>query len=480
MIRFFFVLLAVPQLSLGEAVSISAFGALVEMLWGEKTIPRATDALTNISISGLATLLTWDVFHSVMWGPLFEYPMRMSAAACIYFMAVTWPVSAGTAVSSGQRIIDIWRNTCRWTFPYYLLGAALAGASNWSMHTTTGQAVFVGLGALFLLYRAYNRYLLLLEAERNRAQADRQHAEDTSRLHLRTIQALAVAIEAKDAGTTSHLNRLRIYTDAIGRDLGMSVQELDALKAATLLHDVGKLAVPEHILSKPGSLTPEEFEKMKIHTIVGAEIVESVAFPYPVAPIVRGHHEHWDGSGYPDRIRGEEIPMGARVLAVVDTLDSLLSPREYRPARSMKEALSYIQAQSQRRFDPRVVETLMARSKDLETLVAELSVATNPKQSARSPEEYVGRIGAARHEAQVLFEINQAVGNTLRLDTAFAAFASGIAKLIPFHTAALYLRQDKLLVRNAPSAKRQGYSRRSKFLSDRVSPVGSRCMARTS
>jgi putative nucleotidyltransferase with HDIG domain len=307
-IRFFFVLLAVPQLSLGEAVAISAFGALVELLWGEKSVPRATDALTNISISALATLLTWDVFHSVMWGPLFEYPMRMSASACIYFMAVTWPVSAGTAVNTGKRIIDIWRNTCRWTFPYYLLGAALAGASNWSMHTTTGQAVFVGLGALFLLYRAYNRYLVLLESERNRAQADRQHAEETSRLHLRTIQALALAIEAKDAGTTAHLNRLRIYTEAIGQDLGMSVEELDALKAATLLHDVGKLAVPEHILSKPGSLTPEEFEKMKIHTVVGAEIVESVAFPYPVAPIVRGHHEHWDGSGYPDRIRGEEIP----------------------------------------------------------------------------------------------------------------------------------------------------------------------------
>lgn len=444
-VSFFFILLAVPQLSLGETIAIATFAALVEHLWGEKTVPRPTEVLFNISVVALAALLTWDVYHSVMWGPFLGHPVRMSVSACIYFMAVTWPLSALTAVNTGERIVVTWRNTCRWTFPYYLLGAALAGASNWSTHTTTGQAVAVGLTALVLLYRAYSRYLSLLESERNRAQADRQRAEETSRLHLRTIQALALAIEAKDAGTASHLNRLRVYTEAMGRELGMSSLELDALKAATLLHDVGKLAVPEHILSKPGSLTPEEFEKMKIHTVVGAEIVESVAFPYPVAPIVRGHHEHWDGSGYPDRLRGEEIPMGARVLAAVDTLDSLLSPREYRPARSMREALTYIHAQSGRRFDPRVVEVLAARSQEMEARVTEIAGSTNPEHKSTSPEEYIGRIGAARHEAQVLFEINQAVGNTLRLDTAFAAFATGIAKLIPFHTAALYLKQEKTL-----------------------------------
>ena len=115
--------------------------------------------------------------------------------------------------------------------------------------------------------------------------------------------------------------------------------EIEALRAAALLHDIGKLAIPEHIINKPGRLTPEEFEKMKIHPMVGAEILERVAFPYPVAPIVRSHHERWDGTGYPDGLKGEEIPRGARVLAAVDCLDALASHRQYRSALSLEAAM---------------------------------------------------------------------------------------------------------------------------------------------
>src|SRR3989440_6539273 len=117
-------------------------------------------------------------------------------------------------------------------------------------------------------------------------------------------------------------------------------EEMEALQAASLLHDIGKLAVPEHIISKPGRLTPEEFEKMKIHPVVGAEILERVQFPYPVVPIVRAHHEKWDGTGYPSGLAGEAIPIGARILSAVDCLDALASDRQYRRALPLDQAMS--------------------------------------------------------------------------------------------------------------------------------------------
>src|SRR5437667_9169216 len=165
-------------------------------------------------------------------------------------------------------------------------------------------------------------------------------------LHLRTIEALALAIEAKDHTTHDHLQRVQVYARELSHALDLTETELQALQAAALLHDIGKLAVPEHIISKPGRLTPEEFDKMKIHPVVGAEILERVRFPYPVVPIVRAHHEKWDGTGYPFGLRGEEIPIGARILSAVDFLDAMASDRQYRRALPMHEVLQRLAAES--------------------------------------------------------------------------------------------------------------------------------------
>src|SRR5205807_5432358 len=129
-------------------------------------------------------------------------------------------------------------------------------------------------------------------------------------------------------------------------------EEIKALQAASILHDIGKLAVPDYIISKPGKLTPEEFEKMKVHTIVGSAILEQVAFPYSVAPIVRSHHEKWDGSGYPDGLKEEQIPIGARILSAVDCLDALASYRQYRRALPLDEAMEHVVSLAGRSFDP--------------------------------------------------------------------------------------------------------------------------------
>src|ERR1700738_3012184 len=196
--------------------------------------------------------------------------------------------------------------------------------------------------------------------------AEKRHVEEVCELHRRAIEGLALAVDAKDHTTHEHLHRVRTYAMELGMEMGLSAAELDALRAASLLHDIGKLGVPDHIINKPGRLSPEEFEKVKTHTIVGAEIIEKVAFPYPVAPIVRSHHEKWNGEGYPYGLKGEEIPIGARILAVVDCLDALASDRQYRRALPLDEAMARITCEAGTSFDPSVVKALQSRYRELE------------------------------------------------------------------------------------------------------------------
>src|SRR4030095_7309579 len=156
------------------------------------------------------------------------------------------------------------------------------------------------------------------------------HLAEVNRLHLSTIEALAHAINAKDGVTHDHIRRVQTRAVELAVQLGVDDPlELKAIEAAALLHDVGKLAIPERILNKPGKLTTTEFERMKSHARIGAQILSEVDFPYPVVPIVRHHHENWDGSGYPDGLHGSEIPLGARILAVVDCFDALTSDLPY-------------------------------------------------------------------------------------------------------------------------------------------------------
>ena len=181
-----------------------------------------------------------------------------------------------------------------------------------------------------------------------------------SDLHLATVEALALAIDAKDQTATSHIRRVQVYAAGIAQAMGMAEPEVQGLRTAALLHDIGKLAVPEHILSKPGPLTQEEFQRMQVHPQVGAEIIAHVPFPYPVAPIIQSHHERWDGKGYPSGLSGEAIPFGARILAAVDYFDALSSDRPFHKALSRDEALEQIKQEAGKALDPAVVETLGA------------------------------------------------------------------------------------------------------------------------
>ena len=151
-----------------------------------------------------------------------------------------------------------------------------------------------------------------------------KHVEQLNRLYLSTIETLAMAIDAKDQVTHGHIRRVQAHATSLARKSASSDENLlKAIEAAALLHDMGKLAVPEYILNKPGKLTEREFEKMKLHASVGADILSAIDFPYPVVPIVRHHHENLGRHGYPAGIKGDRIPIGARILSVVDCFDAL-------------------------------------------------------------------------------------------------------------------------------------------------------------
>ena len=311
----------------------------------------------------------------------------------------------------------------------------------------------------------------------SRLQERAQHLEETQALHHRTIEGLSMAIEAKDQNTHEHLFRVRDYVEEVGTKLGLDKLDLEALRTASFLHDIGKLAVPEHIINKPGKLTVEEFEKMKIHPVVGADILERVRFPYPVVPIVRSHHEWWDGSGYPDGLKGEDIPIGARVLAAVDCFDALISDRPYRRGVPMAEALEMVKKLAGVQFDPRVVGVMdelyagrgtesaekepeftqlktdievwrgEAPGAGFEAVFASAAPAGADDLRLREGRDHasLNLIAAASQEAQTLFEMSQSLGVSLSLTETVSVLASRLHRLIPFDSCALYLKTGEML-----------------------------------
>jgi diguanylate cyclase (GGDEF)-like protein/putative nucleotidyltransferase with HDIG domain len=284
---------------------------------------------------------------------------------------------------------------------------------------------------------------------------------------LRTIEALSLAIEAKDHTTHDHLRRVQVYAVEIAKNLGLDDAQLHAIRAASMLHDIGKLAVPENILSKPGRLTPEEFEKMKIHPIVGSEILDRVEFPYPVVPIVRSHHEKWDGTGYPDGLKREAIPIGARILSAVDCFDALASERPYRRALTPEEAMKTLSAEKGSSFDPRVVEVMERRFVELEMMVNAMETerrrldiapkvdrpvapssgfADMPNEAEVRATSFLTSIISARQEAQLLFELAQTLGNSLSLKETLSVVAIRLKEMIPHDAIVFFVCQEEMLI----------------------------------
>src|SRR6185295_3928090 len=223
---------------------------------------------------------------------LYTLPKSLVGAATGYFLVNTAMVATAIALSTRQSVVKVWNENFLWSAPSYFVGAGVAAAfCGLTSISLRWVAPFLA-APLYLTYRGYKTYL-------GRINDEQRHVREMADLHLATIEALALAIDAKDQTSQSHIRRVQLYAAALARALGMSENDIQGVKTAALLHDIGKLAVPEHILSKPGPLTPEEFQKIRAHPQVGADIISAVPFPYPVSPLILSHHERWDGKGYP-------------------------------------------------------------------------------------------------------------------------------------------------------------------------------------
>ncbi|HTB10033.1 MAG TPA: HD domain-containing phosphohydrolase [Bryobacteraceae bacterium] len=365
--NFLFVLIGISELSLAETLVMGCLGIVVQSVVHVKHRLRLVQVLFNLASMACSIQISYGVYHSpyLLSGKL-EAPVKLLLAAATYFVTNTLSIATVIALTEGKRAGKVWRESYLWSFPNYLVGAAVAWIVNAASVLLGWQTSLLLMPILYVIYRSHSQYVNRLQDEAMRAEQLRSHAEEVAALHRRTIEVLALAIEAKDQTTHDHLERVEVYAIGVGKELGLDEGQLEALRASALLHDIGKLAVPEYIISKPGKLTPEEFEKMKTHTVVGSEIVEQIRFPYPVAPIVRSHHEKWDGTGYPDGLSGEQIPIGARILSAVDCLDALASDRQYRRALPLEEAIKIVEAESGKAFDPRVVKILARRYIELE------------------------------------------------------------------------------------------------------------------
>jgi diguanylate cyclase (GGDEF)-like protein/putative nucleotidyltransferase with HDIG domain len=328
------------------------------------------------------------------------------------------------------------------------------------------------VAAVYLIYRS----------SLERLEVKTREAEALGRLHLATAEALATAIDAKDQTTHGHVRRVQIYAAGLGKVLGLSKAEIEALKAGALLHDVGNLAVPPHILNKPGRLSSAEFERMKIHTTVGALLLNRVMFPYPVIPIVRHHHEQWNGLGYPDGLKGEQIPITARIIAVVDCFDSVREDRPFRRGMTRAEAIALLLRGAGTHFDPKIIDLFIEHLPNFE---ADIAARGLPQQHPASPPEpfkladvdlertrergcYMAydQIKKAHREVYALYEIARTFGSSLDINDTLTILVDKIGHVVSFDTCVVYLYDE-----------RQGYATAAHVAGKNAALLQTKCIA---
>jgi putative nucleotidyltransferase with HDIG domain len=296
--------------------------------------------------------------------PITDLPLSALGALAVftvvYFLLNSWLIAFAVSFETNQSATTIWRSNFAWLSLNFLCGASVATL----FLTIVLRSRKIDI-TIFLPYLGAMLPLLLVlyltyRTSMARVQDANRHLNEINQMYLATIETLALAIDAKDQVTHGHIRRVQSFAVALTRQLaGGDRGLLHAMEAASLLHDMGKLAVPEHILNKPGKLTAAEFDRMKLHASIGAEILSSIHFPYPVIPIVRHHHENWDGSGYPDGLCGTNIPLGARILSVVDCYDALTSDRPYRPRLTNEQAIAILMQRRGGMYDPLIVDSFV-------------------------------------------------------------------------------------------------------------------------
>jgi putative nucleotidyltransferase with HDIG domain len=336
-----------------------ALDGLVISYWISRRRQEPYRAVFNMSAPAVSAWCSSELFFwlsgvqplSIAPAPLDRILPALLVFAAAYFSLNSWLIAFAIGLEKRVSPVRVWRDNFVWLSLNYFCGASVAILLVAGTRQVDLRFIGVIVPLLLVLYFTFKTSM-------DRVEDANRHVEKVNRLYLSTIETLAMAIDAKDQVTHGHIRRVQRYAVGLAKALGVSDEALlKAIEAAALLHDMGKLAVPEYILNKPGRLTDAEFEKMKLHASVGADILSAIDFPYPVVPIVRHHHESWDGTGYPDGLRGTEIPIGARILSVVDCFDALTSDRPYRRRLSDQDALQILNDRKGTMYDPWVVKT---------------------------------------------------------------------------------------------------------------------------
>ena len=463
-VSFLFILAGMAELGPLQTMVIGIGSALVQIYWNAKKRPPLYQVLFNLAAIAIAIRFAEAAMHFA--GALgVSLPFRLLFATLGYFIANTFPIAGAIAMTEKRSLFRVWRECYFWALPYYLLGATLVCVLHWVNQNLGWEFSLLAMPVAWVVYRSYRLYIGRLETEKDRVEQEKAHVEEMNALHLRTIETLALAIEAKDQTTRDHLRRVQHYAVEIGKEMGLTEDELNALRAASLLHDIGKLAVPEHIITKPGKLTPQEFEKMKIHPVVGAEILEQVNFPYSVAPIVKAHHERWDGNGYPLGPGGRGDPAGRPH----PFRGRLLGRSGFRPAVPARFAAGPGDGRGAGRIRQKLrsaggrdsgeaVSRTGGRSHSAEQARVEAlrRRKNRARQSARrririaQPAKTRNAISARRsrppgREAQYTLELVSELGNSLGMAEMLSVLSSRLTQLIPCDSIAVYERKDDLL-----------------------------------
>jgi putative nucleotidyltransferase with HDIG domain len=354
-----FVFVAVLLYGPSVATLIVALDTIILTSWkrGARRSPLRT--LINVSSGSTAIWLSAHTFQFLLpessKAPgLDQLLIPVSVLAISYFVINSSLIAVAVASERSLSAFEVWQRNFAWISLNYVGGASVATMLVTYQRELNVTALSVIVPLLVITYLTFRTSLGRLEDAH-------RHVAQLNELYLSTIETLAMAVDAKDQITHGHIRRVQVYAVELAKHLGVSDSEqLKAIEAAALLHDMGKLAIPEHILNKPGKLTSAEFDKMKRHSDIGADLLSSVRFPYPVVPIVRHHHEQWDGKGYPSGISGVDIPLGARILSVVDCFDALNSDRPYRPRMSVDDSFKILRERRGTMYDPLVVDAFVA------------------------------------------------------------------------------------------------------------------------
>jgi len=476
-----FVFAAVLLFGPAAATMVVALDSLVISLWIFRSSKRAERVLFNFAAPALAVWIASNAFYlltgieplAVAPSPILGLLVPLLILAILYFLLNSWLIAFAVGLEQRVSAFQVWRHNFLWLSLNYFSGASVAAlllpylASD---DTLAAAAVLKVIGVFLpLLLISY----LTLKTALGRVGDATRHLAELNRLYLSTIETLAMAIDAKDQITHGHIRRVQRFAVGLAKAMGVTEPaQIQAVEAAALLHDMGKLAVPEYILNKPGPLTPAEFEKMKLHASVGADILSAIEFPYPVVPIVRHHHENWNGSGYPDGISGSDIPIGARILSVVDCFDALTSDRPYRPRLSDSDALRILSERRGTMYDPLVVDTFTRVYKEIAPSDIEIGLSKGGGLSAitRGAQPSVDDlpassrwddISASTEEMLLLYELARSLTGRLDLADAADIISKHLRRLVPATTCVFFLYDqavDELVATHAAGENSSHFS----------------------